>query len=913
MWELGALTFTAPPALAALASLPVIWWLLRLTPPAPTRVRFPPLRLLLGLVTREEPSSTTPLWLIILRLAIATILILAASGPLWDQSTEWQGKGPMLLVVDDGWSAAPGWPDRQRLIQQLTDQAGRDGRPVHLLSTASPSPSLAPHRVMSLSGRNARELAAGLQPRPWPSDRPGALKALAAGPVKKDRGNQVIWLSDGLDHGGLATFAEGLAAFGPMTVVVPPASRPTAKVVRPPVLEGSVLVTRVERADATHAESGWLRAYADDGRLIVREAVAFKAGDGAADLRLDLPGEMLNRLGRVSFEGEGNARDHASAAAVALLDERWRRRPIGIVTGDGKADLPLLSSVYYLNRAMEPFSEVRQGTIAGLLDRRLAMMALPDPGTIGSDAREKLEAWISEGGVAVRFAGPLLAQATSADAAGQGPLVPVPLRTGDRVIGGAMSWTKPAKLAPFEADSPFQGLKIPGDVVVNRQVLARPAIDIENKTWARLADGTPLVTAEKRGKGWLILFHTTANTQWSNLALSGLLVEMMQRLVGLSQGVTGGGKGPPLEPIQTLDAFGVLKDAPPDADSIAQDKFADTAVSPRNPPGIYAQGSNRRVLNLSRDIALPAPMGDLPVAATRVAYGGDPAVDIRPALMVLALALALIDYAVSLWLRGVLRLPRLAAPAAMALMMLTGATSAQQVDDAYALENSTDTRLAYVVTGNDEVDRVSRMGLSGLSLIVRRRTAAELAEPRGVELGRHDLGFFPLIYWPVTAGVANLSERARQDVNAYLQNGGTILFDTRSQGQGADLGELRELARRLDIPPLVPAAPNHVLSRAFYLLNDFPGRWRGGALWIERAGERINDGVSPVIAGSNDWAAAWAIDDETSQPILPAVPGGERQRELAYRFGVNLVMYVLTGNYKADQVHLPAIMRRLGQ
>jgi hypothetical protein len=147
-------------------------------------------------------------------------------------------------------------------------------------------------------------------------------------------------------------------------------------------------------------------------------------------------------------------------------------------------------------------------------------------------------------------------------------------------------------------------------------------------------------------------------------------------------------------------------------------------------------------------------------------------------------------------------------------------------------------------------------------------------------------------------------------VNKYLRNGGTILFDTRSAGGAAEISSLRELARGLDIPPLVPVPQDHVLTRAFYLISEFPGRWSGGTLGVERAGERVNDGVSPVIAGGNDWAAAWAMDD-AQRPIYPVVPGGERQREMAYRFGINLVMYTLTGNYKSDQVHVPEILKRL--
>jgi hypothetical protein len=70
--------------------------------------------------------------------------------------------------------------------------------------------------------------------------------------------------------------------------------------------------------------------------------------------------------------------------------------------------------------------------------------------------------------------------------------------------------------------------------------------------------------------------------------------------------------------------------------------------------------------------------------------------------------------------------------------------------------------------------------------------------------------------------------------------------------------------------------------------------------------------VSPVIVGANDWAAAWAVDSAGRNPFA-TIPGGARQRTLAYRFGVNLVMYALTGNYKGDQVHVPSLLERLGQ
>ena len=230
-----------------------------------------------------------------------------------------------------------------------------------------------------------------------------------------------------------------------------------------------------------------------------------------------------------------------------------------------------------------------------------------------------------------------------------------------------------------------------------------------------------------------------------------------------------------------------------------------------------------------------------------------------------------------------------------------------------------ETRLAYVRTGVPAVDATSNAGLQGLGVVLNQRTSVEPPLPLGVDVETDELAFFPLLYWPVTAEQATPSDAALRRLNAYLKNGGTILFDTRDQNAGGSFGgtrpgtqALRELVRGLDIPPLIPTPPDHVLTKSFYLMQSFPGRWAGGTVWVEESQGQVNDGVSSVIIGANDWAGAWAVDD-TGRPLFPAVPGGERQREMAYRFGVNLVMYALTGNYKSDQVHVPAILERLGQ
>jgi len=293
---------------------------------------------------------------------------------------------------------------------------------------------------------------------------------------------------------------------------------------------------------------------------------------------------------------------------------------------------------------------------------------------------------------------------------------------------------------------------------------------------------------------------------------------------------------------------------------------------------------------------------------------------VRPWLLGAAMALALVDLVIAYALRGLLPTPARRRGATVALVALTALMSAptRAQSDSFAVEATSELHLAYVHTGIADVDQESRAGLTGLSDVLNHRTAIEASGPMEVDLERDELIFFPLLYWPVVEGQQLPSAKAIERVNRYLATGGTILFDTRDQGErtafsgAATQARLRRLVAGLSVPPLVPVPPDHVLTKSFYLMQEFPGRWSGGTLWIEPVEDQVNDGVASVIVGGNNWAAAWATD-QRGQPLYPVVPGGEPQREQAYRFGINLVMYALTGNYKTDQVHVPAILERLGQ
>lgn len=488
-----------------------------------------------------------------------------------------------------------------------------------------------------------------------------------------------------------------------------------------------------------------------------------------------------------------------------------------------------------------------------------------------------------------------------------------------------MTWGTPQKLAPFEQASPFRGLDIPADVTVSRQVLASPSADLGAHVWARLADGTPLVTHAELGKGEVILFHVSSTADWSNLPLSGLFVSMLQRLTEHANGLNIPADNALLAPAITLDGEGMAGPPPPTARGIQGNVFATTSVSPIHPPGLYGPADGHRALNAATGLQSLQPAQ--PVGTITDSSGQRPDLPLGRYCLLGALVLLLLDcVAVGLMRAGKLLAPKAAAPL-LALFAALGAHSpplhAQDLNSvakvpAAALE----TRLGYIDTGHDDVDDASRAGLQGLSDFVNARTSAVMGHPDAVHPGTDDLSYYPLLYWPITAD-ATTTPAMTAALNTFMAHGGILLIDTQGQDGSTSSADttftadapgtgaaLRRVTTGLVVPPLVVMTDRHLLAHTFYLLHDFPGRYAGQPIWVAKEGDAENDDVSPVIIGSADWAHAWAVDSAGNTPFA-VIPGGGDQRLQAYRFGLNTVIYALTGSYKADQVHVPMLLKRL--
>ena len=947
---IGALPlgFAQPLVLLGLLSLPVLWWLLRLVPPRPRRIDFPPTRLLFEIAPKEETPSRTPWWLTLLRLSLAALCIIAAAGPLWNPPLATSARAaPLLILIDDGWAAAASWDARLRTADELIARAEADNRGVAVLPLSETARDIS----LAVAGA-ARVQIQQIKPKPHGVDRNEALPPIERF-LSQTPDVEVVWLSDGVDLGTGSAFVEGLkrsVGNHPLTIVT--GGTPIAHALAAADNAAGALTVKVLRAQTGGADTGIVNAIDLKGLPLGEAPFAFKSSEREAEAVIDLPVEIRNDVARLEIVSE------RSAGAVQLLDKRWRRRTVGIVSGStADHSQPLLGATYYLSRALNPFADVRLAEGVGpaeavtrFLGQHIPMLILADVGNV-TEASERLNKWIDNGGVLVRFAGPHLAAADD-------DLVPVKLRRGGRILGGSLSWDKPQQLAGFSRDGPFNGMAVPNDVTVTRQVLADPDSQLTDRTWATLMDGTPLVTAQRRGKGLLVLFHVTADTRWSDLPLSGSFVDMLRRIVSLAGATasdeaeaagTASGAGRTanqvVPPTRVLDGFGAFSTPPATARPIPAN-FTGRA-SADHPPGFYGPPEGLVAVNTLTPADRPLPLDVSPLNARIDVYRHGEPLDLRGPIFIAALLLLLLDAMVVFWLSGgvgALRMRRRVAATLLVAGLLSALTlhdpayaqtapsplTAQQED--FAMKASQQTHLAYIVTGDADVDAVSKAGLQGLTLFLAQRTALEAGEPIGLDPARDELAFFPIIYWPISPTAPKPPQAALERIDSYMKRGGTVLFDTRDAidappGAGGEMQSpgmvaLRSILSSLDIPELEPVSRDHVLTKTFFLLRDFPGRFTNGQLWVEalpaeteedtNRPARAGDGVSSIMITSNDMAGAWAVRPD-GQPMLPLVPGEPAQRDFAFRAGVNIVMYALTGNYKADQVHIPALLERLGQ
>ncbi len=923
---LSQIVFMQPVILSALLALPVIWYILRITPPAPKTIFFPATIFLKGLVSEEQTASKSPWWILLLRLIIAALIIIGLANPVLNPAKEIPGYGPVRIIMDNSWASAQTWQMQTKTAEEIIKKSARDNREIYIITTTPALGEKNIKQVGPLSEGAALSIIRGMKPNPWPADYEAFIKELKNQKIKKSIHN--VWLSHGLDEGNIrkavkiAQRTGGLSFFTVNNEKLPLLLRSNKKVISKKDQKDGSKNTYIDVDAPRNVEANIpviVRAMASKNVILDIASANVSTSKAPISVAFDITDDQVAKVTTFQISGR------KGAGGVFLLDDRFKKKNVGIADNAGsESAAPLIEASYYIKRALEPYSNITIDNIDKLIEKNMSVIILPDIGAMPTETLNALETWVKKGGLLLRFSGVNLANSVNKQF-----LLPVTLRSGERSLSGSLSWDKPQKIIPFEKNSPFYGLDIPDDVSIRQQVLADPEQDLEGKIWAKLSDGTPFITANGKGKGLIVLIHTTANTDWSDFALSGLYVSVLKRIIQLAGKSTSKANYDfaSLAPLLIMDGYGKLY-PPPAAVSPLKAKNLDLFIpTSLTPPGIYGTGQTQYALNLGTNLpALLIPQS-LPKSIIKSHYKQDYERSVMPYILYLALALYCLDWLIMILIAGKrpLFFTKKARLSLFNLILPFGLMVSILPTKSYANENfdikyASAFYLAYIKTGDTELDSLTRQGLESLSNTLTQRTSVEPRGVVGLNPEKDNLNFFPLIYWSISKNQKIYSDKAMKNIQFYLDHGGTIIFDTRDQNRStssmtntANAKALRRITSSLNIPPIIPIPSDHVLGRSFYLLKDFPGRYNSATLWVERYSASGRDNVSSVIIGSNDWVGSWY--DSLGQRSFNRFnrSGNARQREMALRFGVNLVMYALTGNYKADQVHIPYILERLGK
>ncbi|HEY0902246.1 MAG TPA: BatA domain-containing protein, partial [Micavibrio sp.] len=637
---LGTLAFMNPWVLAGMASLPVLWFLLRVTPPAPRLIVFPAAHFMAGLDAQKQVPSKTPWPILLLRILAAALIMLALARPVLNPGDAVSGSGPVRIVMDNGWSAAQTWRLQMAQAIDLVERTGRERRPLYIGTTAPEPGKTAPFMAGPLTKGEAEATLRGLKPHPWLSDYHAA--SLLFETAKDNANVQTYWLSSGQRDDVPDRLIRVLQNQGGLTFIAP-APTQRALLLRPDKSKPGQAAAIIEVNSGTPAGMPLtVQVLTRDGRQIDSRDITTDGKQISFKVAFDLPTALQNQISRLQIAGRH------SAGSTLLLDSGSYRRRVGIVNTSTAEKAALADATYYIKRALEPVADIQADSLPALLEDDYSVLILPDVGAMPPEDLDMLEGWVREGGLLIRFGGPNMTQ-------GENFLTPVSLRRGDRAMAGALSWDKPAKLAPFPARSPYYGLEIPEDLKIARQLLAEPEPELERKSWAALADGTPLITADHLDDGLIVMIHTTATPEWSNLVLSGLFVKIMERTVqmaGTQALADDNAAAGTLQPQLLLDGHGNNTQPRATDQPIPAAEFESKIPDSTHPPGLYGRVGYQKSLNLGERLPTLRTFTDMPMGVALESYGGVKEQNLMPFILAMALLLFMIDWVVMIILHA---------------------------------------------------------------------------------------------------------------------------------------------------------------------------------------------------------------------------------------------------------------------
>ena len=897
---LKSISFANPYAFWVLFSLPIIFWVIKSLPPSPASFNFSSLYLLRAIKTESIVKNKCPIWLLIFRILLIMFLIIYFAKPFLNHNKVEQAKENYVVYANLGWSTAAQWNKYKNTIKNIMLESEKLNKNFSLVNNFDNQ------NKNIIKFKSINDLSSYLDkvtPNPWQSQRKNIINELSK--INYNNKTRYFYIFSVFDFYSDENFDENILIniqkqFPDLEIIN---LIDSIKVLEKPLVKKENINIIVKRYGALPENTFVITATSFDEQILLKKEYQFKKNENIIYINEKFPISVINQIKKIDILGERHA------ASTFYFDDFNKKKVIGILS-DGKnyKENPLLSPVYYIKKALNKDNKIIINDLANLLLSNVDILIFPDAGTFEEEKSGILDSWINNGGLLIRFAGPKLASSSTRFITSENKIKKI------RLLGGQLSWNNDLKIKEFSKDSIFKDLIIPKDVTIKKQLLLNFSEEKNINILASLKDDTPLVSLKEMGRGNILLFHFTANNTWSDIPITPLFEDFLSRACLLHQKK----KNSSLNQVTIksyINGFGEIEDT----NKIVQ--FRDS-LSLRNSipskdifPGIYENNQLSVALNLSGNLRLNHFENKSSKQIITTNDFSKNLKDISKVFLYLFLGFALLDILASIFIQNDVKFYRFFKNKIKVFSVFTFLILSILPDDLIANDFINYTYLAYVKSIDKNKNESSFRGLQTLSKVLERRTSVLIKGVAGIDIEVDDVYHFPFIYWPMSNDFKNLSSKAKRKIKDYFNTGGVILFDgyLLLDKQPLNTYKLKKIVsyfKEITSNELVLINKNHTLSKSFYLLNNFPGRWNKKILLVDNSNMNVNDGVSNIILGFNDWASAWALDSN-NYPLFPVVPGGEKQRELAYRVGINIVMYSLTGNYKNDQVHSKSILNRL--
>ena len=885
--------------LLGLIILPIIFFIIRFYPPVPKEKEYSSFFLLKDIVRQNSSKTKFPLWLLIFRLLLCLLVILFFSDPYLTIGKQTGNYKNYTIIADNGWSIANNWKNYKNIIKEISIEAENKKKEIHFYFSLSeniiePTILKSHNEVLEFIKKNP--------PLVQQTDRKNVIKIL-----KKNNyfnSSKVFFIFSNFDSRSIKEQTQTLKLIkenNPAIEIINPVKKIT-------FLE-KVNINK-ERLELTIKRKGIyinndfvIQIFGNSGEVLFKKKYTYNSNIDEYKITETFPIEIINQFFKIKILNENHA------GAYFYLDDYTKRVSVGVIAEDESLiEKPLLSPVYYLKKSLNQNHTSYIASIKKILDKKISVIFLPSNKRLLKADQNRLKKWIKEGGVLVRFSDKNIIKQKDLYFDGKNYFQSL------RNIAKDFSIQNKLSISSFTKNTLLSNLKVPKDLIFEKQLIL-DNYESDIIVLASLEDQSPLITMKNVGYGKVILFHITSNNEWSNLPLSSLFKDIISKLL-LVPKVEKNLYSEEMIIKSKIDSFGELTNPLKNyyyVNNLIEEK---KYPSFKNPAGIYENENLSIALNLSGNLSTQSFFSNIDERISIKNNYEKSIFKLKNFILILIFIMFFADMLINIILKNnILFLNFFKKSKSFSFLFVFSIILCSQ-NKIEASENYNKIFLAYIKTENNILNQIALSGLTNLKDFLIERTSISPQGVKEIDIVSDKIFFYPFIYWQITKNIPNLEEKTIKKIKNYFNSGGIILFDIIYLSKSYNnvdkntLEDIEALFSELGIEDLQQITKNHTLSKSYYLLKKFPGRFDNKLFLVNTDNLDDNDGVSSVIVGLNNWVGAWA-KDENNYPLYQVIPGGDRQRELSFRFGINLIMYSLTGNYKSDQVHSKSILERL--